>query len=71
MINKTGNLRRGMTGIEPTPSKSCDWKPLSPCQLSLGGNCFIASSVASLDQLLPAHENSVYNRFKYNYFETL
>jgi hypothetical protein len=26
-----------MAGIEPTPSKSIDWIPLSPCQVSQGG----------------------------------
>jgi hypothetical protein len=32
MINKAGDLRQGMAGIEPTPSKSQDWTALSPCQ---------------------------------------
>jgi hypothetical protein len=29
-----------MAGIEPTPSKSHDWTPLSPCQLSQGGGSY-------------------------------
>jgi hypothetical protein len=37
MIDKAGNLCREMAGIEPTLSKSNDWNPLSPCQLSQGG----------------------------------
>ncbi len=34
---KQVNCVRGMAGIEPMPSKSNDWTPLSPCQLSQGG----------------------------------
>ncbi len=34
---KQVNCVGGMAGIEPTPSKSNDWTPLSPCQLSQGG----------------------------------
>ncbi len=34
---KQVNCVGGMAGIEPTPSKSNDWTPLSPCQLGQGG----------------------------------
>ncbi len=47
MINKAGNLRRRMAGIEPTPSKSNDWTPLSPCQLSQGGGAGIYTNTSS------------------------
>ncbi len=32
------NCVGGMAGIEPMPSKSNDWTPLSPCQLGQGGS---------------------------------
>ncbi len=35
---KQVNCVRGMAGIEPTPSKSNDRAPLSPCQLGQGGS---------------------------------
>jgi hypothetical protein len=34
---KQVNCVGGMAEIEPTPSKSNDWTPLSPCQLGQGG----------------------------------
>jgi hypothetical protein len=34
---KQVNCVGGTAGIEPTPPKSNDWTPLSPCQLGQGG----------------------------------
>ncbi len=48
MIDKAGNLRWGIAGIEPTLSKSEDCTLLSPCQLSLDTKAELGSMLKAL-----------------------
>jgi hypothetical protein len=53
-INKAGNLRQGMAGIEPTPSKSQDWTALLPCQSYHGQNNRMQFNIILKPFLLPS-----------------